>query len=204
MALATKESMRNILFIILFSLSFTALAENGGWRNKDGPPAPNTDSIKSINGFGGWLLVTPDQDWEEKWNTPDRIPYFTEAKDVRYGEELTILIFFTNPKPNKDGLMNISCDMKVQRPDGSFSMDESNVPCAPGWPVPENPRSLLLAQTVIKYIGEADDIPGTWKVSINLKDQHSGIQVPLKTEFNLLRESANKPSNTDGVNAALE
>ena len=203
MLLAAKKTMRNIISIILILFSVTAHAEGVGWRNKDGSPAPNTNSMKSVNGFGGSLLVTPDPDWEKKWNTPsDHIPHFNEAKDVKYGQELTILIFFTNPKPSDQGLMNIACDIKVQRPDGSFSIDAANVPCASGWQVPPNPYSLLLTQTIIKYVGEPGDLPGKWKVSVNLKDQNSGTQVPLKTEFNLVNQSANKSSNSDGENAA--
>ncbi|WP_444919116.1 hypothetical protein [Microbulbifer sp. JMSA003] len=195
--------MRNIIALFLILVSITARSENVGWRNADGSPAPNTDSMKSIDGFGGWLLVTPDADWEQKWNTPsENVPHFNEAHDVSYGQELTILIFFTNPKPNEQGLMNITCDIKVQRPDGSLSINADNVPCAVGWQMPPNPYSLLLTQAVIKYVGESDDLPGEWKVSVNLVDQNSGIMVPLKTKFNLIEEVANKSSKRDAVNGA--
>ena len=63
---------------MLILISSIAKAEEGGWRDKDGNPVPNTDSMNSIDGFGGWLIVTPDKDWEEKWNTPSEdIPHFS-------------------------------------------------------------------------------------------------------------------------------
>ncbi len=86
--------MKKLLAICLMTMSVLVSAQNIGWRSSDGSPAADTDSMKSVQGFGGWLLVTPDQDWEQKWNTPsENVPSFNEAHDVKYGEELTILIF---------------------------------------------------------------------------------------------------------------
>ena len=89
--------MKHILTILITIFSLICRAETGGWVSRDGKPALDTDAMKSINGFGGWLVVTPDKDWEKKWNTsPETVPHFTEAKKVSYGEQLTILTFFIN------------------------------------------------------------------------------------------------------------
>lgn len=159
--------------------------------------------MKNVNGFGGWLVVTQDKDWEEKWNTPqENTPSFSEAKEVSYGEELTILIFFTNPRPNDEGFMNIACDLMVVRPDETYSIDEKDVACA-NWKVPPKPynHNIQLTQAVIKYIGETGDLPGKWKVYVNLKDKNAGIEVPLETEFKLLGKSANKSNSLDDASA---
>jgi len=75
--------MKNIIFIVFLSLSLNAFGnletrpDAGGWVSKDGTRVPNSDNMKSINGFGGWLVVTPDKDWAQKWETPtENIPYF--------------------------------------------------------------------------------------------------------------------------------
>jgi len=48
-------------------------------------------------------LLTP-LDWQERWDTPpDTIPYFDKASEVRIGEQLVILTFFTNPGINESG-----------------------------------------------------------------------------------------------------
>jgi len=196
--------MKRFIVITLIFISSIAIAENIGWRDKDGNPVPNTDAMKTINDFGGWLVVTPDKDWEEKWNTPaENIPYFSEAKDVGYGQELTILIFFTNPKADDKGLMNVTCDIQIIRPDETYSIDAKDVSCA-NWKAPpeQYKYNLLLSQAVIKYVGEPNDLPGIWKVLINLKDRNSGIEVPLKTEFYLKEKSANKSKHSDGASAA--
>ena len=78
--------MKYLLVILILALSPIAQAELGGWVTRDGKPVANSDAMKSIDGFGGWLVVTPDLDWEAKWNTsPETTPDFSEAKNVAYG-----------------------------------------------------------------------------------------------------------------------
>lgn len=85
----TRKVMRNLIVIlVLFVTTLAVHAEDFNWRTGDGAKAPNTKNQKSISGFGGWWLVTPDKDWEEKWNTPkENIPHFSEAEEVELGEE---------------------------------------------------------------------------------------------------------------------
>ena len=181
---------------MLIAFSLAAHAETGGWVTRDGKPVPNSDAIKSINGFGGWLVVTPDSNWEEKWNTsPETIPNFSEAKDVSYGEKLTILTFYINPKTNASGELDVLCDIKVTRPDGSSSASAKGVQCATG-KVQGNPRNVRLTSVVVKYIGEEGDPPGKWVVEVMLTDKVRGTAIPLKTHFNL-RSKTNNHINAD-------
>jgi len=197
--------MKHILTIIILGLSFSAIAsletrpDPGGWVSRDGSRVPNRDNMKSVNGFGGWLVVTPDKDWEQKWETPpENIPHFSEASEVSYGEQLTILTFYINPKLNDAGEFNLSCDIKVTRPDGSFSINAKDYDCGSG-KLMGNPRNIRLAPTVIKYIGESGDLPGKWIVEVNIIDNIRRTKIPLKTSFNLGKEKANKQLNSDGV-----
>lgn len=163
-------------------------AVSGGWFSKDGKSVPNTDAMKSTNGFGGWLVVTPDSDWEAKWNTsPEAIPNFTEAKDVSYGEKLTILAFYINPKVNASGDLDVLCDIKVTRPDGSSSVNTKGVQCGDG-KLGGDPRNIRLSYAVINYVGEAGDPPGEWIVDVTLTDKTRGTAIPLKTHFNLRKK----------------
>ena len=87
--------MKNVigLFILLF---FTPVlsADGFNWLTSTGEKAPEKENQKRNAGFGGVLLITPDKDWQEKWNTPkEHVPYFSEAKNVKVGDELTILLF---------------------------------------------------------------------------------------------------------------
>lgn len=185
--------MKTILLTLLLSLSFNVIAslktipDEGGWVNKDGTRTPNSDNMKSINGFGGWLVVTPDKNWAQKWETPtENTPYFSEANEVKYGEELTILPFFINPKVDSAGEINIYCHIKITKPTGKVSIDQDNIPCANG-KLHGDPGNIRLTTTVVKYIGEDKDPPGTWVVEFTISNNNRNISIPLKTEFTLIK-----------------
>jgi len=165
-----------------------SIVEEGGWVTRDGKPAPNSDSIKSINGFGGWLIVTQDNDWESKWNTPpETVPYFSEASTVKYGEQLTILTFFINPKIDHTGSIHLVCSIKITKPDGSQSVSAEDIDCAKG-KLNGNPRSIRMTSAVLKFIGEGGDPPGKWVVEVDVKDTVRNITVPLKAGFTLIAD----------------
>ena len=140
-----------------------------------------------------WLVAgTPDKNWEEKWNAPkETIPHFSEAEEVELGEALTILPFFANPKLDENKNFSILCDIKITKPDGSFSINEIDVPCAQRV-LDTNPMSIFLTQTVIKFIGETGDPYGKWTVYFNIKDVLRNIEVPLETSFKLVKSKVNK------------
>ncbi|EAR59560.1 hypothetical protein [Neptuniibacter caesariensis] len=175
--------MKQILVFILCYLLQAGIAQAEGWYTQDGEVVPNSDSIKSIAGFGAWLVVTPDKDWEEKWDTPpETTPYFTEASEVSYGDYLTILTFFINPALNEQGEVKLLCDIKVTRPDGTFSIDMDGIECASGV-LKGNPRNVRLTSIVLKYIAEKDDLLGKWGVDVTVRDSNRRVDIPLKTHF---------------------
>jgi len=193
-----------ITLFIIVSLSRVSYASYDkddayeGWRNKDGKIVPNSDNMKSIKGFGGWLLITSDADWEEKWNTPTYVsPNFNEASNVSYGQKLTILTFFINPKVSDQGTINITCGVKITRPDNKVSVDNQNIECLKDIVI-ENPRNVHLSPIVIDYIGEEGDPPGEWIVEVNINDINRGASIPLRNTFILL-EKANKSLNIDAT-----
>ncbi|MCO5055749.1 hypothetical protein [Thermomonas sp.] len=90
-------------------MSSGALAD--GWRDREGNPVPDSASSKSKDGFAAMLLVTPDKDWQEKWNTPPEVaPHFSTAKEVEAGGEVFILSFLANPRLDVNGMANVTCD----------------------------------------------------------------------------------------------
>lgn len=180
------EIMKHILIFLIFIFSQQVHAATGGWISRDGKPVPNSASMKTINGFGGWLVVTPDADWEAKWNTsPETVPRFSAASEIRYGETVTILTFFINPETNAAGDLQILCDIKVTRPDGNTPIDARDVNCASG-KLQGKPHYIRLSSAVIRFVGEDGDPPGKWQVEVNLTDKIRGTTIPLKTHFTLL------------------
>lgn len=168
-----------------------AEAESNVWVNRDGKPVPESDAMKSIKGFGGWLMVTRDTDWKAKWETPtETAPAFHGASKVEYGERLAILTFYSNPKTDAGGAIHILCDIKLTRPDGSVPVDTKGIDCASGI-LQGAPRNTRLTAAVIDFIGEDGDPPGVWRVEVNLTDKNRNVNVPLKAEFTL---NQRKPS----------
>ena len=159
-----------------------------GWHDRHGSPIPETSSTKSVEGFAGMLMVTPDADWQEKWNTPaEAVPHFTEASEVRLGGKLQILIFFSNPLLDADRLADVTCDLEVIRPDGSKGVDEQDIECYQG-PIPNEPAHLYMAKPSLQFIAEAGDLPGQWTMRVTLRDNHRGVGMILTKKVILVAD----------------
>lgn len=189
--------MLRALILLAFIITVTAVPtmavasviQELGWIDQGGNPVPDSNSQKSVRGFGGMLVVTPDVDWEEKWSTPSgHTPHFTAANQVKVGQELTILPLFTNPKVGDDGFVRIKCDLRVIRPDQSLSIDEKDLDCFTYdfTGTKPNLRNIWLSGVIPKYIGESTDLKGEWIVELVFKDVVRNVLVPLKTTFTLI------------------
>jgi hypothetical protein len=176
------------LALLLSALSAFAAAtdpEKTIWKDEKGNPAPNTESRSSKNGFGGWLVVTPDADWKQKWETsPDTVPKFATSNTVQRGNRLTILIFFSNPQMDEENNVDITCDIDVIRPDGTSSIHEKDLVCFRG-KIGGNPSNVRLSAPTLQFIGESKDPAGEWIVKVMLKDNRRNVALPLKTSFTL-------------------
>ncbi|QTH63902.1 hypothetical protein J1N51_14595 [Psychrosphaera ytuae] len=179
--------MKLILSILFLLLSTSAIGDDDfQWFTADGKKAPEQANQKAKGGLGGWLLITPDKDWEEKWQTPrEHTPFFSQASDVKIGEELTVLPFFANPKLDNGGNFEIRCDIRVEDPEGTLSINEQDIPCAVG-KLDMDPKSIFLTSTVIKFIGEEGDVFGKWTVYFDMKDVLRDVTVSLQASFNLV------------------
>ncbi len=47
-----------MLILSIVTISTVFAGDEGGWIDRAGNPVPNSDAMKSVNGFGGWLVVT--------------------------------------------------------------------------------------------------------------------------------------------------
>jgi hypothetical protein len=178
--------MRGAWALVVLATACNVLgAAEMGWRSRAGQPAEDTPSQRSVKGFGGWLVVTPDVDWEAKWNTPkDNTPSFNTADDVRQGETLTILVFFANPRLDEQRRAKVTCDIRVTRPDRTLSTNERGVLCAEGGNYGDS-STVYLSNLVVGFVGEPKDPLGTWVVDVTLHDDNANIAVPLKATFEL-------------------
>jgi hypothetical protein len=169
--------------VLGLALLNSAVAQEKTAKEAQAQPAPETEAIRFSNGFGGYVFVTADADWREKWNTsPNTVPHFNEAKTVARGQKAFVLIFFSNPKLGAGNHVSLSCDLDVTRPDGTASTHQTGVACFQG-EVKGGPDSVYLAAPVIGFTGEDTDPAGTWTVRVSLKDDLRNTVLPLKTSF---------------------
>lgn len=155
------------------------------WKDQDGKPAPNTEFRSSKDGFGGWLVVTPDADWKQKWQTsPETVPRLNTSSTAQRGKGLFILIFFSNPQPDDQNNADITCDIDVTRPDGTSSIHQKDLVCYRA-KIEGSPSNVRLSAPILQFVGEPKDPAGKWIVSVTLKDNRRGVALPLKTSFTL-------------------
>jgi len=157
-------------------------ASDGGWVDKDGRAIPDTPSAKSKDGFVAMLVTTPDQDWQQKWETPDVAPHFSHATEVDVGGELFILTLLSNPKRDDSGNVDVTCDFMVTRPDGEQRINERDLPCFVTR-LDSDPRNVYMTTVSMKYVEEPGDPRGEWKVNAVLRDNVRQVEIPLETSF---------------------
>lgn len=174
------------LALVIAAVSTAMAAESPSfWRDSEGKPAPDAPDRRSIEGFGGWLLVTSDQDWQAKWNSPrDAVPRFTATDSPRRGQKIFVLIFLGNPKLDANRSANVTCDIRLTGPDGTAPVDVQNVDCFKG-PVSMDPMSVFVSAPVIEFIGEPKDPLGLRVVEVVLRDNNRKVEIPLRTTFEL-------------------
>lgn len=141
--------------------------------------------MRSKDGFAGSLVITPDEDWQEKWSTPVNVtPSFNTADVVRYGKKLFILTLFANPKLDQAGNADVRCDFELISPAGKVELSKKAMSCYAG-KIKGNPHNMYLSAPVIGFSGDPGDAAGTWTAKVVLRDAIRGVELPLRATFEL-------------------
>ena len=155
-------------------------AEVEGWRTADGDRAPAAPHRAIRNGLAGWLLVTNDPDWEREWNTPaEHTPRFSEVDSLAIGEQVTLLVLISNARRDAVGDVDVVCDIRVRRADGTIAADEQSIPCLTG-PLDGPAHQIALAAPRIEFLGEPGDPIGDWTFEVRVFDRHRFTRLDLK------------------------
>jgi hypothetical protein len=171
-----------LAFAIAAAASVPVRAQDGVWKDRFGRPVTQTDSRRSLDGLGGWVVVTPDADWREKWNKPTVLgPTFNKARTVEKGKKIYVLIFLGNPQLGAQGEASVTCDLDVTDPAGTNAVHRTTV-CFKGIPGGP-PNSVYLSSAVLEFTGEPADPSGTWTVQVALHDNVRHAVLPLKASF---------------------
>jgi hypothetical protein len=151
-------------------------------------PPPGAGTQQSVAGFSGVLIITPDKDWDKKWNTaPESIPYFASGSKLNKGGKLFVITMYSNPQLDAAGAASVSMDIDVLRPDGTASSHAAGAECVRG-KIQGPVQSFYLCRQVVEFFDEPADPVGTWTVRIVLKDELRKVSIPLSTEFVLVSD----------------
>ncbi|UAU33963.1 hypothetical protein [Xanthomonas campestris] len=161
-----------------------------GWIDTQGQPIPNSSSRKAVQDLGASLLLTPDANWQQKWNTPsDTTPHFNEVDHLATGEVLFMLILLSNPCLDAQRHTDVVCNIRIIDPTGHLVQDTTDTPCLQG-ELSGDPRNVYMAQASLHVEAEADDPPGRWQVQVTVNDRQRGVSIPLSTSFTMGRKRA--------------
>lgn len=182
--------MRTSLPVLLSTLLLSGL---GAVSSVQASPQRLLDQGDSVSTLGqvparsmsGWLLITPDKDWQAKWNTPpENVPHFNEAEVVEVGQPLNVLLFFANPSLSAEKQARLTMTISLVRPDGTLEMDEDTSVCLIG-PVAVEPQAVRMCDTVLGLVPTKEDLKGVWTLKATLNDERSGTRIPLTKTFRL-------------------
>lgn len=147
--------------------------------------AANAAASKKADTFGGTLTLTSDADWRRQWiDAKGSVPRFTEVTSISRGKKFWVLVFFSGARPDRLGQVNVECDLRFLRPDGTTAHEQKGLPCYKGR-IEGAPDNLRLATQQIEFVGDSKDPPGTWRVEVKLRDENAKSEVPLIAVFTL-------------------
>ncbi|MEZ5772718.1 MAG: hypothetical protein R3D61_14285 [Defluviimonas denitrificans] len=150
----------------------------GRWRRRGG------DRV-TVDGFHAMAVMTGDADWQKAWKEvpPEDAVALPEVTALKVGDRAWMVTAFANPEV-RDGAIDIRCDLKIVRPDGTeSSIPES--PCAKG-ALEGDAAALHLTGMLIEMSAEPGDARGTWRAEIGITDANRGVRVPLVLQYELV------------------
>lgn len=159
------------------------LTTESTWLDTDGKTLPQADHRKSVKGFGGMLIITPDADWKQKWAAHRKGgPEFTPATVVHDEQPVYTMILLSNAGIGRGGKADVACDIRIRRPDGVADFEETGNACYRTDQTGEA-GDIFLSAAVVEFIAESTDPRGQWTVEVTLNDKVRGMAVPLKRSF---------------------
>ena len=155
-------------FTALALLAFVAPALASGGDVKASAPS----------GFTVIALVTTDQDWLRKWNTPTPGVALNGTDTLRPGQKATLVVSFSNAR-SSGGRTELYCDVSVRHSvDQKQNQSMGPTLCYDGPAVP--PNLIALTNLQINIQGNSGSDPAeTVRFDIRVTDKNGGGRVPV-------------------------
>lgn len=173
---------------VLLSLAVPSVALA---KTADSRVSEECQTRREINGFAATVCITPDPDWKTKCLAPRKtVPRVEQTASLRIGEKVWALIFVTNPLPDATGNVNVTCDLRMVRPNGKIS-EHRDLPALRKKLEGTN-RLTHLSEFVLTMKGEETDPVGEWVIEIVVHDKNRGVDVPIIGRYTLLPKDAQR------------
>jgi hypothetical protein len=183
-----KMTLTILMTLLTLTLAFESCADTTtthqdkeyGWL-QDGMPVPDSDNIKSKNGFGVQMWITKDESFFDNWNKPET-PNLTFTKTAIRNEKIFIIFLFINPGRDQSSKTDVVTDVLIKDPNGKVYGKFTDIEI---WQRIDNtPRNNI--QLGVGHLGlviENNEQLGTYKVEAEVKDRIKNVSLKLQTEF---------------------
>lgn len=150
------------------------------WQKGDERVADTPDR-KSVNGFGGHLLIVENpRAFIEEWKKP-KPPNIKPASTVKRGDLLGAFVLFAGCKPAAEGKCNSEVDYAVYKPDGSLYAERKAQPLWKEAPPPGT--NIQLSRAILGIRIEEKDPAGEYVVKAKVSDLNAQVSFELEAKF---------------------
>lgn len=170
--------MKTILAVLV--IVFANVAVSAQWQ-KGNEKVEDTAERKSVNGFGGHLLVVKDpRRFIEEWQKPE-MPKIDAVSEVKRGELVGAFVLFAGCKPDSNGVCNSEVDYVVLKPDGTVYAERKGQPL---WKEQAPPApNIQLSRAILAIRVESKNPIGAYKVKAKVTDLNANVSFDLETTF---------------------
>ena len=147
----------------------------------NGKPVADSADHKSVNGFGGQLLVVENpQAFIKEWLKPET-PNIKVATEVKRGEIYGAFVLFAGCNPDAKGVCNAEVDYMLYKPDGSLYAERKREPL---WKEQAPPAAnTQLSSAILGFRIEPKDPAGEYTVKARVSDLNAQISFELEAKF---------------------
>jgi hypothetical protein len=140
----------------------------------------------TVGGITVIASIITDTDWENKWyDNPVGEPQFETSIVLKLDQPAYVVTFFSGAML-KDGVASIECDLIVRRPDGRL---EEHAPRPCYLQAPRQPEGSYIATGFSVFLKPWEPDPnGLYVFDVGVKDENSGVRIPLTVSVEVDKE----------------
>lgn len=165
----------------------------GGCSSAPAPQPPGGPAMaaeacewrRAESGFQAAVLVTADDGWKQTCALPTaKLPAVRRADSLQVGGKVWALLFVSNPLPDASGAVDVTCDLRMVRPNGRVSEHRNLKALRKN--LGEAAPLTFLSEFVLTMVGEEGDPLGEWMIELVVHDRNRGVDVPVACRYTLL------------------